>query len=112
VSVKARSIFAVSLSTLAIAAAVVFLAASVRKSLEDPAGSPAEGAPAPPAAAPPGGTGRMEVPASMMGALDPDELSVGDPAPDFTLPAPSGGEVRLSSFRGKIPVVLVFGSFT
>ncbi len=40
-------------------------------------------------------------------------LSVGDPAPDFELagkdlPAP----VRLSSFKGKQPVVLVFGSYT
>jgi hypothetical protein len=34
-------------------------------------------------------------------------LEVGDPAPDFTL---SG--VQLSSFRGKKPVVLVFGSYT
>ena len=42
-----------------------------------------------------------------------DQLKVGDPAPDFTLPDPSGsGEVTLSSFRGKKPVVLVFGSFT
>jgi peroxiredoxin len=28
-------------------------------------------------------------------------------APDFTLPRPGGGEVTLSSFRGR-PVVLVF----
>lgn len=33
--------------------------------------------------------------------------SVGDPAPDFTLPATGGEPVTLSSFRGQ-PVVLVF----
>lgn len=42
-----------------------------------------------------------------------DTLEVGDEAPDFTLPAPDGKiEVKLSSFRGKRPVVLVFTSFT
>lgn len=34
-------------------------------------------------------------------------------APDFTLPTHDGtDEIRLSSFKGKKPVVLVFGSFT
>ena len=33
-------------------------------------------------------------------------------APDFTLPAKQTGNVTLSSFRGKRPVVLVFGSYT
>ncbi len=37
---------------------------------------------------------------------------LGDPAPDFRLPSTSGEELALSSFRGKKPVVLVFGSFT
>ena len=37
---------------------------------------------------------------------------VGDPAPDFTLPTTKGAELALASFRGKKPVVLVFGSFT
>jgi peroxiredoxin Q/BCP len=32
---------------------------------------------------------------------------VGEPAPDFTLPADDGKEVRLSALRGK-PVVLFF----
>jgi len=42
-----------------------------------------------------------------------DRLSVGDPAPDFTLSDPSGKkQVTLSSFSGKRPVVLIFGSFT
>ena len=40
-------------------------------------------------------------------------LRVGDPAPDFSLPLQKGhGNVTLSSFRGKQPVVLVFGSYT
>jgi hypothetical protein len=39
--------------------------------------------------------------------------AVGGPAPDFTLPTADGlGKVTLSSFRGKAPVVLIFGSFT
>jgi len=43
----------------------------------------------------------------------PDTLRVGDAAPDFKLKTKDGGrEVQLSSFRGKRPVVLVFGSFT
>jgi hypothetical protein len=37
---------------------------------------------------------------------------MGDTAPDFALPSLAGGEeVRLSSFRGRRPVVLAFGSF-
>jgi len=47
------------------------------------------------------------------GERQQDRLSVGDAAPDFTLPVPSGkGEVKLSSFQGKRPVVLIFGSCT
>jgi len=34
-------------------------------------------------------------------------VSIGSPAPDFTLPQVGGGEVTLSALRGK-PVVLVF----
>ena len=38
---------------------------------------------------------------------------VGDESPDFELRDVSGeNPVRLSDFRGKLPVVLVFGSFT
>lgn len=38
---------------------------------------------------------------------------VGDVAPDFTLPtADRKSEVRLSSLRGRLPAVLVFGSYT
>lgn len=40
-------------------------------------------------------------------------LQVGDTAPDFSLPTADGkARVRLSSFRGHKPVVLVFGSYT
>jgi hypothetical protein len=41
-----------------------------------------------------------------------NELSVGTEAPDFVLPSLDGGFVRLSKFRGKSNVVLIFGSFT
>jgi hypothetical protein len=38
---------------------------------------------------------------------------VGQIAPDFTLPTQDGnGEIALSQYRGKKPVVLIFGSFT
>jgi len=38
---------------------------------------------------------------------------VGEPAPDFELDLYDGsGRVRLSSFRGERPVVLIFGSLT
>lgn len=47
------------------------------------------------------------------GERQADRLRAGDPAPDFSLPAAAGkAEVRLSSFRGKRPVVLIFGSCT
>lgn len=40
--------------------------------------------------------------------------NVGDPAPDFELPVLGDREtkVRLSEFRGKRPVALIFGSYT
>ena len=41
------------------------------------------------------------------GALKPGDLS-----PDFTLEARGGGPITLSSFRGRQPVALVFGSYT
>lgn len=47
------------------------------------------------------------------GERQPDRLKVGDRAPDFTLPTPTGTtKVSLSSFAGKRPVVLIFGSLT
>lgn len=40
-------------------------------------------------------------------------LRVGDAAPDFRLPSLDGGAaVQLSSLRGRLPVVLIFGSYT
>ena len=41
------------------------------------------------------------------GATDLNRVAVGSVAPDFELPAASGGKLKLSSFRGK-HVVLVF----
>ena len=38
--------------------------------------------------------------------------SVGQAAPNFSLTKLGGGTWTLSDFRGKRPVVLVFGSFT
>ena len=41
------------------------------------------------------------------------KLAVNDPAPDFELPGKGlSAPVRLSSARGKQPVVLIFGSYT
>jgi hypothetical protein len=41
------------------------------------------------------------------------KVQVGDPAPDFDLPtADHLNRVRLSSFRGSKPVILIFGSYT
>ncbi len=36
------------------------------------------------------------------------KVKVGDPAPDFTLPSVSGGEISLSQYRGKKHVVISF----
>jgi Cu/Ag efflux protein CusF len=59
-----------------------------------------------------GRPGEVITPAAR-GERHSDTLAVGDDAPDFTLPTPDGkSEVKLSSFRGKRPVVLVFSSFT
>ena len=44
---------------------------------------------------------------------DPLAPKIGDVAPDFELRDSSGeNPVRLSDFKGKKPVALVFGSFT
>ncbi len=43
-----------------------------------------------------------------VGAQTKGALKVGDPAPDFALPATTGGEIRLSQFRGNKAVVLAF----
>ena len=45
--------------------------------------------------------------------LDPQSPKLGHLAPDFELQSPDGvTQVRLSDFRGKRPVALVFGSYT
>ena len=45
--------------------------------------------------------------------LSTPTLAVGDEAADFALPLlEGGGTVRLSSFKGKKAVALVFGSYT
>ena len=55
--------------------------------------------------------GEVITPAAQ-GERHPDTLKVGDLAPDFTLPDPTGKkQVTLSGFRGK-PVVLIFASYT
>lgn len=36
------------------------------------------------------------------------ELTIGVAAPDFRLPSTTGGEIRLSDYRGKSHVVLFF----
>lgn len=46
--------------------------------------------------------------AGCSGAKEPTTLSVGDPAPDFTLPSADGREVSLSDFLGKTSVLLYF----
>ena len=58
------------------------------------------------------GQGEVNTPPAR-GERLPDRLAVGDIAPDFTLPLVKGkGEVSLSSYKGKKPVVLIFGSYT
>jgi hypothetical protein len=63
---------------------------------------------------------RMPMPLFMLLPFEPlwsiargGHLHTGDPAPDFDLETlDKTARVRLSSFRGQKPVVLVFGSFT
>ena len=40
--------------------------------------------------------------------MNPQLLTPGEPAPDFELKDINGDTIRLSSFRGKKPVVLAF----
>jgi hypothetical protein len=48
-----------------------------------------------------------------IGHLLVPEITAGTPVPDLTLPDAEGGpDVHLVSYRGKRPVVLVFGSFS
>jgi len=43
---------------------------------------------------------------------DTSVVKVGDRAPDFTLPGLDGQSVTLSSYQGKKPVFIVFGSYS
>ena len=57
-------------------------------------------------------TGEINTPAAK-GERKTTTLRPGDPAPDFTLPdVKKTAEIKLSSFQGKKPVVLIFGSYT
>jgi hypothetical protein len=60
---------------------------------------------------------RRVAPRNLVGMLRYDRrregaLAPGDPAPDARLATLDGGELRLSSRFGALPLVLVFGSFT
>lgn len=82
----------------------------VRKLLFPPA--PPRPAAPPPGAMPSKGTLLLGLLTGELGSSRTGP-AVGDRAPDFTLSSPDGKEtIRLSDFRGKKPVVLVFGSFT
>jgi hypothetical protein len=50
---------------------------------------------------------------TLWGVARGGRISSGDRAPDFDLPTlDHSGRVRLSSFRGHEPVILIFGSYT
>jgi peroxiredoxin len=60
-----------------------------------------------------GSDGRLDTPRHSAAEWFAATLPVGSAAPDFTLPRlEDGRQVRLSSFRGHKPVVLVFGSLS
>ncbi len=44
----------------------------------------------------------------LVAAAPPPRPKPGDEAPDFTLPATTGGKIHLADYRGKQPVVLAF----
>jgi hypothetical protein len=57
--------------------------------------------------------GERNTPAARGERILQDLTKVGDPAPDFTLITRDGkGKISLSDYRGKKPVVLLFGSYT
>ena len=62
----------------------------------------------------PSNVGRLRSPPnSALSERKTTTLRTGDRAPDFTLPdLKKTREVKLSSFHGKKPVVLIFGSYT
>ena len=78
-----------------------------------PPGRPGGGKPREKAPEPSGAPAREINTPPAKGERLPDTLQVGDPAPDFALPLVKGkGEITLSSYKGKKPVVLIFGSYT
>lgn len=42
------------------------------------------------------------------GETPASSVAVGEPAPDFTLPASDGGQVSLASYKGQQPALLFF----
>jgi len=57
--------------------------------------------------------GAQDQPRAQRPRRAPDRLQAGSPAPDFTLKSPDGKRTeKLSDYRGKKPVALVFGSYT
>ena len=46
--------------------------------------------------------------AGMLGPAALHALEVGQPAPDFELPATTGGTIKLSQFKGKQAVLIEF----
>lgn len=61
----------------------------------------------------PDAKGEVNTPPARGERVAADKLKVGDQAPDFTLPDQTGKmDFTLSSYKGKKPVVLVFGSYT
>jgi thiol-disulfide isomerase/thioredoxin len=58
-------------------------------------------------------TGASLVAGPAQAGRHPETLRTGDVAPDFTLQSPDGKHsTKLSDFRSKKPVVLIFGSYT
>ena len=52
-------------------------------------------------------------PGGRPGGRQPDRLKEGDDAPNFSLKTLDGKQtVKLSEFRGKKPVAMIFGSYT
>lgn len=61
----------------------------------------------------PDAKGEINTPPARGERVTADKLKVGDQAPDFALPDQAGKmDFTLSSYKGKKPVVLVFGSYT
>jgi hypothetical protein len=44
------------------------------------------------------------------GGYEVAALEIGQPAPDFTLPATTGGKISLSQYRGKLVLLEFYGA--